>query len=106
MAEMRAVVRAFSVSKAGNLPEEYEDAFWPRDPVDSVAGDVRLAVADGATETSFSGLWATILAQSYVEGALEGENLIEELTPLQRLWRERLGERQLPWYAEEKLRSG
>ncbi len=103
---MRTVVRAFSLPKAGNAPEEYEDAFWPVVPVDGEVEVLRLAVADGATETSFSGIWADILTQSYCKGELGKGNVNEELTPLQQEWRRRVGERPLPWYAEEKMRFG
>src|SRR4051812_29570559 len=51
--------------KAGNSVEEYEDA-WATSPDDeSSPGQFVCAVTDGATETSFAGLWARLLAEAY-----------------------------------------
>ena len=46
--------------KAGNAEADYEDAG---------AGDVRrgrFAIADGASEASFAGLWAKLLVEQFV----------------------------------------
>jgi hypothetical protein len=97
----------FWMPKAGNTPAEYEDAFWPRqDCVEAFGPDLRLAVADGATETSFSGLWARLLVSSYGRGRLTGQAPAHELSKMRRVWRRAVGQKPLPWYAEEKLRSG
>jgi hypothetical protein len=92
--------------KAGNTLVEYEDAFWPRHDRVHGAGTANLAVADGATETSFSGLWARLLVSSYGRGRLTAENSAEEIQRIRRVWRRAVGQKPLPWYAEEKLRSG
>jgi hypothetical protein len=96
----------FWTPKAGNTPAEYEDAFWPRQECFEASGGVRLAVADGATETSFSGLWARLLVSSYGRGRLTGDAAADELRRIRRVWRRAVGQKPLPWYAEEKLRSG
>ncbi|HVK06711.1 MAG TPA: hypothetical protein VM490_24815, partial [Armatimonadaceae bacterium] len=50
----------FAAVKAGNSDDEYEDAFAAA--VRSTDGELcRIAVADGATGASFSGLWARLL---------------------------------------------
>jgi len=98
--------QVFWMPKAGNSPGEYEDAFWPRHPIFESPGPVRLAVGDGATETSFSGLWARLLVSSCGRGRLEGEGVADELRRIRRVWRKAVGQKPLPWYAEEKLRSG
>ena len=98
--------RVFWMPKAGNSPAEYEDAFWPRQGRFFESGPIRLAVADGATETSFSGLWARLLVASYGHGRLTDEAAVDELRRIRRVWRRAVGQRPLPWYAEEKLRSG
>lgn len=67
---------------------------------------MRFAVADGATETSFSGLWARMLVRACGRGQLRPENLLTALGPLQTAWWAEVGRIPLPWYAEEKLRSG
>ncbi len=50
--------------KLGNKTEEYEDAFAIN------PGRGKLAVADGASDSIFSGLWARSLVNSYVESDL------------------------------------
>jgi hypothetical protein len=98
--------QVFWLPKAGNSPGEYEDAFWPRQAGIESRGPIRLAVGDGATETSFSGLWARLLVSSYGRGRLTGDAVAAELRRIRRVWRKAVGQKPLPWYAEEKLRSG
>ncbi len=92
--------------KAGNQPHEYEDAFWPARASNREVRVKRFAVADGATEASFSGLWAQMLARACGRGKIRPENFFAALTPLQDAWWAEVGRIPLPWYAEEKLRSG
>ena len=91
--------------KAGNSVAEYEDAYWPRLAGD-MSGAVHLAVADGATETSFSGLWARLLANAYGRGRLTETTWNDDLSRIRRVWQRAVGQKPLPWYAEEKLRLG
>ncbi|HWC75131.1 MAG TPA: hypothetical protein VG454_14445 [Gemmatimonadales bacterium] len=67
-----------------------------------------MAVADGATESSFAKLWAVLLAESYVRSDVAGEEFFAQLTPARRLWRRRLTgrPRPLPWFASEKAEQG
>jgi hypothetical protein len=103
---MRIRVRAFRLWKAGNSADEYEDACWPERAVDREARAFRCAVADGATETSFAAVWARLLARSYCRGHLSPRALPRHLPALGATWREAACARPLPWYAEEKVRSG
>lgn len=88
--------------KRGSSEQEYEDA-WA---MNVAAG--RFAVADGATESSFSRQWASLLAQQFVEEPppREVERLREWLRPAQRRWSEGIDWGRLPWYASEKARVG
>jgi hypothetical protein len=97
----------FSLPKAGNAADEYEDA-WASIPggEEGASAPFRCAVADGATETSFSGLWARLLAEAYCTGADSPEALDAALPLAQRAWRDEVGAIPLPWYAEEKARKG
>jgi len=95
---MRVVTKTIWLPKEGNTDEEYEDAASPRDPVDVVADSFKCAVADGATETSFSGLWAQLLVAGYIDDL--------EMADLQKKWKESISGKQLSWYAEEKAQSG
>lgn len=92
--------------KAGNAVEDYEDA-WATSPAEGgEPGVFRCAVADGATETSFSARWARLLTDAYCAGELAGATLTCHLAPLQRAWQSEIDALALPWYAEEKARAG
>jgi hypothetical protein len=83
--------------KRGHTPEEYEDAF---------AGDAvacRFAIADGASESSFAGEWARLLAEGYVQAHGRPR---QWLGLLRQRWHEELSGRELPWYAEVKFEEG
>jgi hypothetical protein len=97
--------RAHWLPKAGNAVDEYEDAFWPVERA-GPARRFRCAVADGATETSFSGVWARLLVQAYGRGHLGALRWESGLDALRCRWRSAVGGKPLPWYAEEKLRQG
>jgi hypothetical protein len=103
---MHILAQAFWLPKAGNSKEEYEDAFWPERQIDQSAEAFSFAVADGATETSFSGLWAKMLVRAYCRGKLAERKLFKSLPALQKRWLECVSKPPLPWFAEEKLRSG
>jgi hypothetical protein len=103
---LRAGVRSFWLPKAGNQPHEYEDAFWPARSMIRTARTIRCAVADGATEASFSGLWAGMLVQAFGRGRLASHRIRDTLVPLQAAWWNEVSRKPLPWYAEEKRRSG
>jgi hypothetical protein len=103
---MRIRSRAFWLPKAGCSIEEYEDAFWPAPPFDRDIELFRAAVADGATEASFAGVWARILVRAYCKGQVGGKKLIKFLPVLQKEWTETVGDRPLPWYAEQKAAQG
>ena len=126
---MNVTARAFWAPKAGNRVDEYEDAFWPlnatpRPPKKGAknaarretrrsarAADncLRFAVADGATETSFAGLWARRLVRAYGEGCFGGEDWdvwLDQLRREQAAWYGEVLQKPLPWYAEDKVREG
>jgi hypothetical protein len=97
-------IDAFACAKAGNRREEYEDA-WAVRGGDSPRA-ARVAVTDGATEASFSALWAVLLAESWVRSRIAGPDFARRLGAARRLWSLRVRKRPLPWYAAEKARRG
>lgn len=105
---MRVFAQGFWLPKKGNGAHEYEDAFWPRRlPVDGAEVlHFRVAVADGATETSFSRFWARMLVRSYVKGQLFSDRSGAPVKKLQDKWQRSVSQRPLPWYAREKARGG
>ncbi|MGB8684612.1 MAG: protein phosphatase 2C domain-containing protein [Candidatus Binatus sp.] len=96
----------FFIQKAGNTENEYEDAFWPRKRIDQKASLFRLAVADGATETSFSGLWARLLVRAYCKGEFSPGSWSRNFCRLRKQWLYQCANKPLPWYTETKLKQG
>jgi hypothetical protein len=97
---MAPSVSAFRASKAGSTAEEWEDAFCCN------PGQGRFCVADGASESSFAAAWARLLAEGFVARPPDGSTLRDWLRPLQGEWARGTKGKPLPWYAEEKARSG
>jgi hypothetical protein len=98
------------VQKQGNAPEDYEDAIASR------SGDLQFhdnafplvaAIADGATESSFSKLWAELLVTEFVqEPFMTRQDMKRSVARCARLWSRIVRKNPLPWYAEEKLKTG
>ncbi len=96
---------ALFLPKAGSSAQEYEDAWACEEDADT--GGWRLGLADGATESSFAGLWATMLVRSYAQGRWHPDaECQEELDSLRRRWQRIVTRRPLPWYAEAKVQAG
>jgi hypothetical protein len=96
---MQISCQTFWLPKYGSSSEEYEDAFYPTGDSTCQKRLFRCAVADGATETSFSGLWAQLLSKAYVENDIDLEELSNS-------WKQQTNKADQPWYVEEKLASG
>ena len=62
---MRCIVSSFWLPRHGSPVEQYEDAFCPRRTGVRTAPRLRLAVADGASESMLSGLWADLLVTTW-----------------------------------------
>lgn len=92
--------------KAGHRDHEYEDACWPETSSGRQGPVLRCAVADGATESAFAGAWARQLARAWGEERLAPGDLAAGLVGEQAAWRAAVDAQPLPWYAEEKARSG
>jgi hypothetical protein len=105
---MHVVADSWWQPKRGHAPEEYEDAFCPVH-ADLTTAQFRCAVADGATEASFSRQWARTLTRAYWHGALRAEHFAADVERLQSRWRAVFAARrqaQLPWYAQQKAEFG
>jgi hypothetical protein len=103
---MQVESRTLAATKAGNAQDDYEDAAWPLRSVRRNTRAFRCAVADGATEASFSGAWARLLVRAFCARRLAHQRFETDVAQLVAAWREQVGAKPLPWYAEEKLRSG
>jgi hypothetical protein len=91
--------RVLRLPKGDHTPEEYEDA-WAADPA---AG--RFAVADGASESTFAGLWARLLVEGFV-AARRRRGAARWLDGARRRWAEQVMGLELPWYGEMKRAEG
>lgn len=98
--------KAFWTAKAGNSEAEYEDAFWPIVDAEWDVRSFRYAIADGATQASFSRLWAQLLVRAYCKGQLGSHKLHKPLRALQDRWTREVAKKPLPWFAQEKVRQG
>jgi hypothetical protein len=94
--------RPFRVPRGGHSTEECEDAF----AIDIFTG--RFAVADGATESAQSGLWAKLLVEAFVKEEI-APGWPDWIIPLQRLWAENAqmpDPESMPWFLEGRYRDG
>ena len=99
---------AFAAPKAGNKPSEYEDAACPSRTYDAARPRFRCAVADGATEASYSLIWAHLLVNAFARGRLD-DLAPGALAQVRDRWRGVVDARLQkphPWYADAKFRSG
>ena len=104
----------FWLPKAGNDPEEYEDAFrvaYPRQIGVSGCAVARVAVSDGASESAFAREWANALTDAFVArppglGSLTQDALGAWLLPAQEAWHSGVPWDRLPWHGEAKARAG
>ena len=100
-------IDSFYTQKAGNAAIEYEDAFWTPAPTARLREEsVRIAIADGATDAIYSGLWARLLVKAYGKHRMTGETAEDYLSRASQVWGRAVARRPLPWYAEEKARRG
>jgi hypothetical protein len=95
---MDLIANAFSMPKAGNTPEECDDAF----AYDLAKGC--FSIADGATTSSFSREWAHILVNAFV--ATPFEMSPEWLKPHQAQWKNSIYWDELLWFAKRKALQG
>lgn len=103
---MHVFAQPFWAPKQGNEDSEYEDAFWPRKSIEQRATCFRCAVADGATETSYSGIWAKQLVRYWCKNCPATGFDPDRFRSLQQRWSTIVRKRPLPWYAEENIRRG
>jgi len=103
---MKVIAEPFWIQKRGSPPNEYEDAACPLERSEYEQDDVRLAVADGATESVFARRWAEQLVFAVCDRDLSARSLAAGISSLRTNWREWLAGQTLPWYAEEKAHQG
>lgn len=98
-----------SIPKEGYEDNENEDAIAlrPRRNEQRLT-NLRLAIADGATQSSFSKLWANILVDSAIKSNLTPSLRRTELivNDSYNKWQSNIERIELPWFAEERAKKG
>lgn len=114
---MRVLAKTRWLPKRGNAAEEYEDAFYPKEPPKDPSQSYRFAVSDGASESMLSGQWAEVLVKSFCRGegpvsrasarAAVGRACVAYEAWVQEYLRRREREgRPVQWYEEPGLQAG
>ena len=97
------VIFESKVAKAGNAPEECEDAYAKKKTKQSL----KALVADGATESSFAREWANLLCKALVnKRSFSYQTIANYLPEIRKKWQNQVTQKPLPWYAEAKLEKG
>jgi len=91
-------------SKEHARPSEIEDVVRYR----ACGEGLRVAVSDGATESSFAREWARLLCDEHIRSPIrDGHYLVSRVDErLADLWAGGLAQRDLPWHAREKVKWG
>lgn len=110
---MRAEVTTLWAPRAGSTTAQYEDAFYPGHDGPRHARRLRFAVADGASESMLSGLWAGLLVRTWCKA--RRRRLPEILEVARASWDVELAayleergrtERPIQWFEEPGLERG
>lgn len=89
--------------KSGNTVAECEDALATK----PTKNFLKVALADGATESSFAKEWANLLTDDFVKSKnFSLKYIIGRLPTLRNQWLSEVTKIPLPWYAEAKLEKG
>ena len=92
--------RGFRLARRGSTTDECEDA-WAID-----AEATRVAVADGATESAYPGVWARLLVERFAREPGEWPGWIAEVQPR---WLDAVRQPDtppVPWFVEQSLARG
>lgn len=103
---LRCSISYYYLPKRGSQASEYEDAFFPN--CNSFEGyTFRVAIADGATESSYSDLWARKLVETYVKQPfVTSSDFRQRITQIGNELTAYVNTLDLPWFAEEKVQRG
>lgn len=105
---MKLVWKAFSLCKEGNREEENEDAVYPQlvNGSSLIADEFSCAMADGATTSSFSKLWATLLVKESSLSHNLSMDFNHTINAARASWKSALPDKELPWPTAIKVRQG
>ena len=107
------MLTSFWLPRHGSPADQYEDAFCPRRVGVRRGSHLRVAVADGASESMLSGLWAELLVRSWCGDRRRGMDEVVEFA--MSAWQEalcgylesrRAAHRPIEWFEEPGLDRG
>lgn len=98
-------IHNFHLSKLGNPSREYEDSL----SFDLKKG--RFAIADGASGSTFSDIWARALTETFVNSRIDlfgdTDGIMNKMVSTSRdYWYENINWKALPWFLKNKSISG
>lgn len=104
---LKCSYKHISLAKIGNFESENEDNILIPS-ISEITNDplIRFAIADGATESSFSKEWSELLVQSYKDKSFHLDNLPATITSISDIWHSMINIIELPWYAQQKAENG
>jgi hypothetical protein len=105
---MKLVWKTFSICKDGNREDENEDAVYPQllNGTSLNVDQFSCAMADGATTSSFSKLWATLLVKESSTSHNLQQDFAQTLNSARTIWKNELSQKDLSWPAAIKVRQG
>lgn len=95
--------KSVSKPKSGNTDEENEDNIL--EPVES-GKILKLAISDGATESSFSKEWSSLLVNGFNTEPFTKDNFTQSINRISEEWLAKTSSVDLPWYAQQKAELG
>ena len=104
---MKTAIDVYQTQKAGNSPDENEDASWPPRSILGVEEQtIRIAISDGATGSASSGIWSKLLVKEFGKRGFAAESLEVRMERLAQVWKRAATRPNVPWYITAKLRHG
>lgn len=99
--------RYISIAKFGNSVDENEDNILVP-PLSELQNEpvIKFAISDGATESSFSKEWSSLLVSSYQDKLFDLASLPLTINAISEAWHSITSAIELPWYAQQKLENG
>ncbi|WPV67793.1 hypothetical protein [Chitinophaga sp. LS1] len=99
--------KSISLPKLGNSPDENEDNILEPGKLETRSDTlIRFAIADGATESSFSKEWSDLLVSAYKDKPFDKIRLPDTIKAIAENWQSMVNAIELPWYAQQKAENG
>ncbi|MDX1988717.1 MAG: hypothetical protein SFV17_18675 [Candidatus Obscuribacter sp.] len=105
---MQIKCHAYSVQKYGDAKEENQDAYSACQSGDHDSPKFfRAVISDGASASVLSRTWAQLIVESYSDPTFEDDEVPgPRLTQLRESWAKIAENHKVPYFAEDKLRTG